>query len=191
MRTKCWVESKRDLACPMMEGDERVSPARQAIHNRRAIHVPQCRAAKSECPRMARMTANRKPLAPFASFAGKQCRRKLRTADASSRPERSRPPGPSGEVTIKQSFSRARVDRLVRRGNELRANTTPNVGRFYPSPPDDANNRGPVGFSHKKHEKSQKGCAQFLWLFVFFVAIICDSFRRLPSRRVLSERHSC
>jgi len=85
MRTKCWVESKRDLACPMMEGDERVSPARQAIHNRRAIHVPQCRAAKAECPRMARIAANRKPL---ASFAGKQCKRKLRTADASSLPER-------------------------------------------------------------------------------------------------------
>ena len=76
-------------------------------------------------------------------------------------------------------------------GDEMRANTTPTVGRFYPSPPDDANNRGPVGFSHKKHEKSQKGYVQFLWLFVFFVAIIRDSFRRLPSRRVLSERHSC
>ena len=87
-------ESSACPMSPMIESEERVLPARRVIHNRSAFHVPQCRAAKSECPRMARMTANSKPFAPLASFAGKQCRRKLRTADASSRPERRWSPGP-------------------------------------------------------------------------------------------------
>ncbi len=93
-------------------------------------------------------------------------------------------PARTDESLSSKVFSRVRVHRLLRPGSELSVTTPPDANRFYPTPPKDANNRGSVGFSHKKHEKSREANAQFLWLFVFLVAIIRERDWQPPSRNV-------